>query len=143
MRYDYLVVGAGLFGAAFAQQMHEAGKSVLVIEKRNHISGNVFTEEVEGIQVHRYGAHIFHTDSKKAWEYVNRFAEFNSYTNSPIANYHGQLYSLPFNMYTFHKMWGVNTPIETADIIARQRHDSGILVPMKPLQRRCTKRIWR
>ncbi len=129
MHYDYLVVGAGLFGAAFAQRMLETEKSVLVIEKRDHIGGNVFTEEVEGIQVHRYGAHIFHTDSKKAWEYVNRFAEFNRYTNSPIANYHGQLYSLPFNMYTFHKMWDVNTPIEAADIIARQRHDSGILVP--------------
>ena len=129
MHYDYLVVGAGLFGAAFAQRMLETEKSVLVIEKRDHIGGNVFTEEVEGIQIHRYGAHIFHTDSKKAWEYVNRFAEFNRYTNSPIANYHGQLYSLPFNMYTFHKMWDVNTPIEAADIIARQRHDSGILVP--------------
>lgn len=129
MHYDYLVVGAGLFGAAFAQRMLETEKSVLVIEKRDHIGGNVFTEEVEEIQVHRYGAHIFHTDSKKAWEYVNRFAEFNRYTNSPIANYHGQLYSLPFNMYTFHKMWDVNTPIEAADIIARQRHDSGILVP--------------
>ena len=129
MHYDYLVVGAGLFGAAFAQRMLEAEKSVLVIEKRDHIGGNVFTEEVEGIQVHRYGAHIFHTDSKKAWEYVNQFAEFNRYTNAPIANYRGELYSLPFNMYTFHQMWGVNTPIEAADIIARQRHDSGILVP--------------
>ena len=129
MHYDYLVVGAGLFGAAFAQRMREAGKSVLVIEKRNHIAGNVYTEEVEGIQVHRYGAHIFHTDSKKVWDYVNRFAEFNRYTNSPIANYRGELYSLPFNMYTFHQMWGVNTPKEAVEIIARQRHDSGIVVP--------------
>ena len=106
MHYDYLIVGAGLFGAAFAHQMHAVGKSVLVIEKRNHIGGNVYTEEVEGIQVHCYGAHIFHTDSRKAWDYVNRFAEFNRYTNSPIANFHGELYSLPFNMYTFHQMWG-------------------------------------
>jgi len=129
MHYDYLVVGAGLFGAAFAQRMHEAGKSVLVIEKRNHIAGNVYTEEVEGIQVHRYGAHIFHTDSPKAWDYVNRFSEFNRYTNSPIANYNGELYSLPFNMYTFHQMWGVNTPKEAVEIITSQRHDSGILAP--------------
>lgn len=129
MHYDYLVVGAGLFGAAFAQQMHEAGKSVLVIEKRDHIGGNVFTEEVEGIQVHRYGAHIFHTDSKKAWEYVNRFAEFNRYTNAPIANFHGELYSLPFNMYTFHQMWGVNTPQEAVGIITTQRYNSGIVAP--------------
>lgn len=129
MHYDYLVVGAGLFGAAFAQQMHEAGKSVLVIEKRNHIGGNAYTEEVEGIQVHRYGAHIFHTDSKKAWDYVNRFAEFNRYTNSPIANFHGELYSLPFNMYTFHQMWGVNTPQEAVGIITTQRYNSGIVAP--------------
>lgn len=129
MHYDYLVVGAGLFGAAFAQQMHEAGKSVLVIEKRNRIGGNAYTEEVEGIQVHRYGAHIFHTDSKKAWDYVNRFAEFNRYTNSPIANFHGELYSLPFNMYTFHQMWGVNTPQEAVGIITTQRYNSGIVAP--------------
>ena len=129
MHYDYLIVGAGLFGAAFAHQMHAVGKSVLVIEKRNHIGGNVYTEEVEGIQVHCYGAHIFHTDSRKAWDYVNRFAEFNRYTNSPIANFHGELYSLPFNMYTFHQMWGVNTPQEAAKIISAQRCDSGISVP--------------
>ena len=129
MHYDYLVVGAGLFGAAFAQRMREAGKAVLVIDKRSHIGGNVYTETVEDIHVHRYGAHIFHTDSKKAWDYVNRFAEFNRYTNSPIANYHGELYSLPFNMYTFHRMWGVNTPGEAARIIAGQRRESGILEP--------------
>lgn len=129
MHYDYLVVGAGLFGAAFAQQLHRAGKSVLVIEKRGHIGGNVYTEEVEGIQVHRYGAHIFHTDSRKAWDYVNQFAEFNRYTNSPIANFHGELYSLPFNMYTFHQMWGVNTPKEAMEIIAAQRGSSGIASP--------------
>ena len=129
MHYDYLVVGAGLFGAAFAQQMKEAGKSVLVLDRRGHIGGNVYTENVEGINVHCYGAHIFHTDSKKAWDYVNRFAEFNRYTNSPVANYHGELYSLPFNMNTFHQMWGVNTPREAAQIIAAQRYDSGILTP--------------
>ena len=127
--YDYLVVGAGLFGAAFAQQMKAAGKSVLVIEKRSHIGGNVYTEEVEGIQVHRYGAHIFHTDSRRAWDYVNSFAEFNRYTNSPIANFHGELYSLPFNMYTFHQMWGVNSPQQAMEIIAAQRSRSGITSP--------------
>lgn len=129
MQYDYLVVGAGLYGAAFAQQMKKNGKSVLVLERRSHIGGNVYTQEVEGIQVHRYGAHIFHTDSQKAWNYVNQFAEFNRYTNSPIANYHGDLYSLPFNMYTFHRMWGVNTPQEAAQIIADQRRESGIDTP--------------
>lgn len=129
MHYDYLVVGVGLFGAAFAQRMQEDGKSVLVIERRNHIDGNVYTEKVEGIQVHRYGAHIFHTDSKKAWEYVNRFAEFNRYTNAPIANYRGELYSLPFNMYTFHQMWGVNTPQKAVEIISTQRYNSGIVAP--------------
>ena len=110
MHYDYLIVGAGLYGAAFAQQAREAGKSVLVIDRRDHIGGNVYTEEVEGIQVHKYGAHIFHTNDKTVWEYVNRFAEFNRYTNSPVANYKGELYSLPFNMYTFNKMWNVVTP---------------------------------
>ncbi len=129
MHYDYLVVGAGLYGAAFAQQMKENGKSVLVLERRSHIGGNVYTQEVEGIQVHCYGAHIFHTDSRKAWNYVNQFAEFNRYTNSPIANYHGELYSLPFNMHTFHRMWGVNTPQEAAQIIADQRRESGIDTP--------------
>lgn len=115
MHYDYLVVGAGLYGAAFAQQMIDAGKTVLLIDKRSHIGGNIYTEEVEGIQVHRYGAHIFHTNDQGVWEYINRFAEFNRYTNSPVANYHGQLYSLPFNMYTFHQMWGVVTPQEAED----------------------------
>ena len=129
MKYDYLIVGAGLFGAVFAQQAKAAGKSVLVIEKRNHIAGNVYTEEVEGIQVHRYGAHIFHTNSPKAWEYVSRFAEFNRYTNSPVANYHGELYSLPFNMYTFNKMWGVTTPDEAMAKIARQREAAGVAEP--------------
>ena len=108
--YDYLIVGAGLYGAVFARQAKDQGKSVLVIDKRPHIAGNVYTEEVEGIQVHKYGAHIFHTNNRQVWEYVNRFAEFNRFTNSPVANYHGELYSLPFNMYTFNKMWGVVTP---------------------------------
>ena len=111
-KYDYLVVGAGLYGAVFAHEAKEAGKSVLVIDKRPNIAGNVFTEDVEGIHVHKYGAHIFHTNNKKVWNYITRFAEFNRFTNSPVANYHGELYSLPFNMYTFNKMWGVVTPEE-------------------------------
>lgn len=119
----------GFMARAFAQQMKENGKSVLVLERRNHIGGNVYTQEVEGIQVHCYGAHIFHTDSRKVWNYVNQFAEFNRYTNSPIANYHGELYSLPFNMHTFHRMWGVNTPQEAAQIIADQRGKAALIRP--------------
>ena len=129
MGYDYLVVGAGLFGAVFARQVKAVGKSVLVIDRRSHVGGNVYTEEIEGIQVHTYGAHIFHTNDKTAWEYVNRFAEFNRYTNSPVANYHGELYSLPFNMYTFNKMWGVTTPQQAEAEIARQRKAAGIAEP--------------
>ena len=129
MRYDYLIVGAGLFGASFAREAVDAGKTVLVIDKRDHIGGNVYTKEVEGIQVHQYGAHIFHTNDKKVWGYVNRFAEFNRYTNSPVANYHGELYSLPFNMYTFNKMWGVITPQEAEEKIAQQRSAAGITNP--------------
>ena len=129
MVYDYLIVGAGLFGAAFAQQAKAAGKSVLVIDKRDHIGGNIYTREIEGIQVHQYGAHIFHTNDKTVWDYVNRFAEFNRYTNSPVANYHGELYSLPFNMYTFHKMWGVVTPQEAEEKVAQQREAAGITEP--------------
>jgi len=120
-KYDYLIVGAGLFGAVFAQQARAAGKTVLVIDKRDHIAGNVHTEEIEGINVHVYGAHIFHTNNKQVWEYVNQFAEFNRFTNSPVANYKGELYSMPFNMYTFNKMWGVVTPDEAAAKIAEQR----------------------
>lgn len=120
---DYLIVGAGLYGAVFAQQAKAAGRSVLVTERRPHIAGNAYTEEIEGINVHKYGAHIFHTNNKTVWEYVRQFAEFNRFTNSPIANYHGELYSLPFNMYTFNKMWGVLTPEEAAAKIEEQRKE--------------------
>ncbi|MDD3252700.1 MAG: UDP-galactopyranose mutase [Lachnospiraceae bacterium] len=123
MHYDYLVIGAGLYGAVFAQEAKKQGKTVLVIDKRPNIAGNVYTETVEGIHVHRYGAHIFHTNNKKVWNYVNQFAEFNRFTNSPVANYKGELYSLPFNMYTFNKMWGVVTPEEAAAKIAEQRKE--------------------
>ena len=129
MKYDYLVVGAGLYGAVFAQEAKKAGKSVLVIDKRSHIAGNVYTEAMAGIQVHRYGAHIFHTNNEAVWQYVNHFATFNRFTNSPVANYKGELYSLPFNMYTFNKMWGVVTPQEAADKIAEQRKEAGITKP--------------
>ena len=129
MKYDYLIVGAGLFGATFAREATDAGKKVVVIDKRDHIGGNIYTEDIEGIQVHKYGAHIFHTNSKKAWSYVTRFAEFNRYTNSPVANYKGELYSLPFNMYTFNKMWGVVTPEEAKAKIAEQRDAAGITEP--------------
>ena len=120
-KYDYLIVGAGLYGAVFAQKATEAGKRCLVIEKRDHIAGNIYTEAVEGIQVHRYGAHIFHTSNDEVWSYVNRFATFNRYTNSPVANYKGEIYNLPFNMNTFNKMWGVITPAEAQAEIERQR----------------------
>lgn len=129
MKYDYLIVGAGLYGATFARQMTDCGKRCLVIDKRDHIAGNVYTENVEGIHVHKYGAHIFHTNNKEVWDYLNRFAVFNRFTNSPVANYHGELYSLPFNMYTFNKMWGVVTPEEAAAKIAEQRHEAGITEP--------------
>ena len=121
MQYDYLIVGAGLFGAVFAHEATAAGKKCLVIDKRSHIAGNIYTEDVEGIAVHRYGAHIFHTNNKEVWDYVNRFATFNRYTNSPVANYKGELYNLPFNMNTFTKMWGVITPAEAEAKIAEQR----------------------
>lgn len=127
--YDYLIVGAGLYGATFAQQAKEAGKSVLVIDKRSCIGGNVYTEVIENIHVHRYGAHIFHTNNKKVWDYVNQFAEFNRFTNAPIANYRGELYSLPFNMYTFYQIWGVSTPAEAAAKIEEQRTAAGIANP--------------
>ena len=119
--YDYLIVGAGLYGASFARQALDAGKTALVIDRRETIGGNVYTQEVEGIQVHRYGAHIFHTNDRAVWAFLNRFAEFNRFTNSPVANYQGELYSLPFSMYTFNKMWGVVTPEEAETRIAQQR----------------------
>ncbi len=127
--FDYLVVGAGLFGAVFAQQARIHGKSVLVIDKRPNIGGNVYTEKIEGINVHKYGAHIFHTNNKEVWDYVQNFADFNRFTNSPVANYRGELYSLPFNMYTFNKMWGVVTPEEAAAKIEEQRQLAGITEP--------------
>ena len=123
MKYDYLIVGAGLYGAVFAREAKEAGKKVLVVDKRPNIAGNVYTEDVEGIKVHVYGAHIFHTNNREVWDYVNRFAAFNRFTNSPVANYRGELYSLPFNMYTFNRMWGVVTPEEAAAKIAEQRKE--------------------
>ena len=127
--YDYLIIGAGLYGAVFAQQAKAAGKSVLVIDKRDHIGGNVYTEKVEGIDFHKYGAHIFHTNNKEVWDYVNQFVTFNRFTNSPVANYKGELFSLPFNMYTFNKMWGVVTPDEAAAKIAEQKAAAGITEP--------------
>lgn len=127
--YDYLIVGAGLFGSVFARQATDAGKKVLVIDKRPNIAGNVYTEDIENIHVHKYGAHIFHTNNKEVWNYVTRFAEFNRFTNSPVANYKGELYSLPFNMYTFNKMWGVVTPEEAAAKIKEQRNEAGITEP--------------
>ena len=129
MKYDYLIVGAGLFGAVFAREAKCRGKKVIAVDRRPNIAGNVYTEEIEGINVHKYGAHIFHTDNKTVWNYVNGFAEFNRYTNSPVANYKGELYSLPFNMYTFNKMWGVTAPDEAEEKIAEQRKAAGIGEP--------------
>lgn len=127
--YDYLIVGAGLYGAVFAQEAVRRGKSCLVLEKRAHIGGNIYTKEVEGIQVHQYGAHIFHTSNKKVWEYVQQFAEFNRYTNSPVANYKGEIYNLPFNMNTFNKMWGVVTPEQAKAKIEEQIRQYGVENP--------------
>ena len=121
--YDYLIVGAGLYGSVCARQLTDAGKSVLVVEKRNHIAGNVYTEKIKGIDVHVYGAHIFHTNNDQVWNYVQRFASFNRFTNSPVANHHGELFSLPFNMYTFNKIWGVVTPAQAETIIREQRKE--------------------
>jgi len=128
-KYDYLIVGAGLFGAVCARELTDAGKRCLVIEKRNHIAGNIYTELIEGIQVHIYGGHIFHTNKQEIWEYVNKFASFNNYINSPIANYHGEIYNLPFNMNTFHQMWGVISPAEAKAKIAEQVATAGITEP--------------
>lgn len=129
MKYDYLIVGAGLFGAVFACEAVKKGKKCLVIDKRDHIAGNVYTYEQAGIQIHKYGAHIFHTSNDRVWDYVNQHARFNRYTNSPIANYKGELYSMPFNMYTFNRMWGVITPQEAKEQIQKQVAESGITEP--------------
>ena len=129
MKYDYLVVGAGLYGAVFAYEAKKKGKTCLVIDKRDHIAGNIYCENVSGINVHKYGAHIFHTSDKKIWEYVNQFAEFNNYINSPVARYKNELYNLPFNMNTFSKMWNIVTPQEAKDIIASQIADLNITEP--------------
>ncbi len=129
MKYDYLIVGAGLFGAVFAHEAADRGKKCLVIDRRGHIGGNIYTEEIEGIQVHKYGAHIFHTSNKKIWDYVNQFAEFNHYINSPIAVYKDELYNLPFNMNTFSKMWNIRTPEEAKEIIASQIAELDIKEP--------------
>lgn len=122
-KYDYLIVGAGLFGAVFAHEATAAGKKCLVLERRGHIGGNCYTEEIEGIQVHKYGAHIFHTSDKYVWDFINRFAEFNNYVNSPIASYKGEIYNMPFNMNTFSKMWGISTPQEAKAMIEEQRKE--------------------
>jgi UDP-galactopyranose mutase len=122
-KYDFLIVGAGLYGAVFAHMAKKAGKNCLIIDKRSHIAGNIYTEKIEDIEVHKYGAHIFHTTNKEVWEFVNQFAEFNRYTNSPIANYYGEIYNLPFNMNTFNKMWGVTTPAEAKEKIEQQRRE--------------------
>lgn len=127
--YDYLIVGAGLYGTVMAHELNKAGKKCLVIEKRNHIAGNVYCEEIEGIRVHKYGAHIFHTSNQKVWKYMNQFAQFNHYINSPIAIYKDELYNLPFNMNTFNKMWGVKTPEQAKQMIRMQIEDSNITDP--------------
>lgn len=129
MHYDYLIVGAGLYGAVFANEAAKKGKKCLVVEKRDHIAGNIYTKEMDEINVHVYGAHIFHTSDKFIWEYINEFAEFNNYVNSPIARYKDELYNLPFNMNTFSRMWGITTPAEAKDIIASQIKDLGISEP--------------
>ncbi|HGV2820746.1 TPA: FAD-dependent oxidoreductase, partial [Escherichia coli] len=123
MKYDYIIVGAGLYGAVLACELHKAGKKVMVIERREHIGGNIYTENVEGIHVHKYGAHIFHTNDKIIWDYVNSFVEFNRFTNSPLANYKGALYNLPFNMNTFYQLWGVRTPDEAIKKINEQKQE--------------------
>ena len=121
--YDYLIVGSGLFGSVFAHEAKKKGYKCLVVEKRNHIGGNIYTYEKDGINIHKYGAHIFHTSSQEAWDYVNQFASFNNFINSPIANYKGEIYNLPFNMNTFSRMWNIKTPKEAQEIISKQRSE--------------------
>ena len=128
-QYNYLIVGSGLFGTTMAYLLHQKGYKCLVIDKRPHIGGNVYTESVNGINVHKYGAHIFHTSDRRVWEFVNSFVEFNRYTNSPVAKYKGKLYNLPFNMNTFYQMWGVTTPEKAKEMIEKQRKESGIINP--------------
>ena len=128
-KYDYLIVGAGLYGACFAYFAAKKGKTCLVIDKREHLGGNLYCEEVEGINVHKYGAHIFHTSNRKVWEFVTSLVEFNNYINSPVANFKGKLYNLPFNMNTFHQLWGVITPQEAEDYIRKQREEAGVAEP--------------
>ena len=120
---DFLIVGCGLYGATMAERVREAGYSCMILEKREHIAGNAYTQEVDGIHVHRYGAHIFHTSDPQIWRFVGRFAEFNRFTNCPLANYHGEIYNLPFNMNTFNRLWGVTTPAQARELIARQRRE--------------------
>ena len=129
MKYDYLIVGSGLFGSIFAYEANKVGKKCLVIEKRSHIGGNIYTENVEGIQVHKYGADIFHTSNKEVLQYINQFAEFNRYTNSPVARYKDELYNMPFNMNTFNKLWGVITPEEAKKKIEEEKKEAGITEP--------------
>lgn len=128
-KYDYLIVGAGLFGATFAYEMTKKGKKCLVIDRRNHIGGNIYCEKIKDINVHKYGAHIFHTNQKEIWDYINQFTEFNNYINAPIANYHGQMYNMPFNMNTFSKLWGISTPQQAKEIIENQKKEYGIKEP--------------
>lgn len=142
MKYDYLIVGAGLYGAVMVHELHQRGKKCLVIDRRDHIAGNIYCEDIEGIHVHKYGAHIFHTSDKKIWDYMNQFAEFNHYINSPVAVYKDELYNLPFNMNTFSKMWGIRTPQEAKDMIARQVEEAGITEP-KNLEEQCLSLVGR
>jgi len=142
MKYDYLIVGAGLYGAVMAHEFHQRGKKCLVIDRRDHIAGNIYCEDIEGIHVHKYGAHIFHTSDKKIWDYMNQFAEFNHYINSPVAVYKDELYNLPFNMNTFSKMWGIRTPQEAKEMIARQVEEAGITEP-KNLEEQCLSLVGR
>jgi len=142
MKYDYLIVGAGLYGAVMAHELHKRGKRCLVIDRRDHIAGNIYCEEMEGIHVHKYGAHIFHTSNRQIWEYMNQFTEFNHYVNSPVAVYKDELYNLPFNMNTFSKMWGIRTPWEAKEMIAKQVQEAGITDP-KNLEEQCLSLVGR